>query len=389
MKISSVTVIPASYATDDDPPTRRSFAVLRMETDTGLIGWGEASDCYGHRHPLTLKTLFEEDLQFQLLGRDPTELEDLTTMLRWHAFASLGSRELIGGALAAIEIALWDIRGKVAGRSVADLIGRRRASVPLYAAGKPGFTLTADDHLAMLSNCLDRGVRAAKIRTGHSLAWDADFVTDFRSVLPDDVELMVDGKYNYTTRSAIALARVLGEAGVMMFEEPIADTDLDEVAWVAAHSPVPLSYGEHTFNLDDFRELIGRGAARILEPDASVCGGITEAVKVATLADLHGLSVVPHCGGLTAIGMAANLQAAATMPRLEFFEYDSRPYQPMRDDLTPTPLFRFDRIVDGHLPIPDGPGLGVVIDEECFKDHPYVIDESIARDTRLYGTPHI
>src|SRR5216684_6260289 len=133
MKITGVTVIPASYATDDNPPFRRSFAALRLDTDEGVTGWGEASDCYGHRYPLTLKALFEETVQWLLLGRDPLPLEDLMWNLRRTLYAPLGARGLVIQALSAVDIALWDIRGKMLGKSVSYLLGRKRESVPLYA----------------------------------------------------------------------------------------------------------------------------------------------------------------------------------------------------------------------------------------------------------------
>jgi len=122
MKITGVTVIPASYATDDKPPFRRSFAVLRLDTDEGITGWGEASDCYGHRYPLTLKALFEETVQWLLLGRDPQPLEDLMWNLRRTLYAPLGARGLVIQALSAVDIALWDIRGKLLGKSVSGLL---------------------------------------------------------------------------------------------------------------------------------------------------------------------------------------------------------------------------------------------------------------------------
>lgn len=390
MKIARVDVVPLSYATDDDPPTRRSFAVVKVTTDEGLIGWGEASDCYGHRHPRTVAALVDEDLRYLLEGHDALAFEPLLARVRERVFSSLGARELVISVLSGIEIALWDLRGKAYGRSVSELLGRCHDALPIYAAGKPAFTVEPAWHVeTFAAPLLDRGARAVKIRTGKDLGWDRRFVREVRELLPGHVELFVDGKYNYRPDSAIALAETLGELGVHAFEEPVADVDLDVVRRVADASPLPLAYGEHAFTVGGFRELIVRGRVRVVEPDVTTCGGIGEARKVAALAEAHGVELVPHCGGLTAIGMAANLHFAASLPHAPLFEYDGRSHQPLRDELDPAAPFAIDAIDDGRLPVPSGPGLGVTVDETVFDRYPYEIDEGIARSFPTYATPHI
>ena len=388
MKITDVTVITASYATDDDPPTRRSFAVLKVDTDEGIVGWGEASDCYGHRHPRMVQALFDEDLRFALLGHDPRESDELMPRL-WHRMhATLGAREIVSGALSAVEMALWDAAGKADGVSVGERLGRRRDSVPVYSAGKPALSGDADFHLAFLQPVLDRGATAAKIRPGRGLEWDAQFVRDMRDLLGDDVTMLVDGKYNYFPETAARLADVLGEVGAHCFEEPIIDTDLTAIAALAERSPVPLAYGEHAFGVIGFRELIEHGVG-VLEPDVAVCGGFTAAAGIAWLIADSGREIVPHVGGLTAIGFAANLHFAASLAHDAWFEYDARVHQPLRDDLAAGAPFALDRIDEGRLPVPTGPGLGVEIDEEVFAAHPYLVDGELLAPFRRYGTPHL
>jgi len=389
VKITAVTVIPASYATDDSPPFRRSFAVVRVDTDEGVTGWGEASDCYGHRYPLTLKALFEETIQWLVLGRDPLALEDLMWRLRRSLYAPLGARGLVIQALSAVDIALWDIRGKVVGRSISELLGRKRDSVELYAAGKPALNESPEWNVEFLSPLLERGVKAAKVRPGRDLAWDVAMVTRVRELLPDDVAMFVDGKYNYTFESAERLSRVLGDLGVRAFEEPIPYLDLDVVRRLADVSPVDLAYGEHAFTVHDFRDLLFRGGVLRLEPDVTVCGGFTEAVKILHLAETHGAHILPHCGGLTSIGMAANLQLVATYPDHTYFEYDARPYQPLRDETAESAPFELAKVVDGALAIPNGPGLGIEVDEAVFAKYPYEIGERIASTFPTYTTPHV
>jgi len=389
MKIVKVESIPLSYATDDDPPTRRSFSVLKLVTDDGLVGWGEASDCYGHRHPLAVKALFEEDLQYALLGRDPRSPDSMMRDLRNRVHASLGFREIVTQALSAIEIALLDVACQAEDVSISELLGRQSEEIPVYAAGKPALSGTVQSHVDFLKPVLERGAKAAKIRPGRDLEWDKEFVREMRALLGDDLTLMVDGKYNYYPDSAIELAQVLGEIGAHAFEEPITDVDLDAVRRVAEGSPIPLAYGEHAFGEIDFRNLIERAGVRIVEPDVTVCGGILEARRIAALAADTGVELIPHVGGLTAIGFAANLHFASSLPEAPLFEYDARSYQPLRDDLVDTAPFAPSQLVEGRVPVPTGRGLGIEIDEAVLTRFPYVIDEELLSTSRSYGTPHI
>jgi L-alanine-DL-glutamate epimerase-like enolase superfamily enzyme len=388
VKIIDVEVIPLSYATDDVPRTRRSFAVLKIVTDDGIVGWGEASDCYGHRHPLAVRALVDEDLKYALLGQDPADVVELIARLRNRVLATLGSRELGIQVLSAIDIALWDARGKADGVSIGHWFPRIHDRVPVYAAGKPALSHDAEWHLEFLKPVLDRGATAAKIRPGRGLEWDTAFVRDFRQRVGDDLTLFVDGKYNYFPETALDLSRVLADIGVHCFEEPISDVDIEAVAQLAAESSVPLAYGEHGFGVVGFRELIEHGVA-VLEPDVTVCGGIHEAVAIAELVETSGRELMPHIGGLTAIGLAANIHVAAAREGTVLVEYDARAHQPLRDELPGDSLFGVDRIVDGTLAVPEGPGLGISVDEAVFERFPYSVDADLLSVHRSYGTPHL
>ena len=389
MTIDQVEVIPLSYATDDDPPTRRSFAVLKLTTEEGLVGWGEASDCYGHRHPLTVKALVEEDLQYALLGREPAAVDELMPKLRARVLASLGAAELVVQVLSAIEIALRDLAAKENDEPLSAWLGRHSDVIPVYAAGKPAMAHDAAWHVDFLAPVLDRGARAVKVRPCRGVDEDSKFLREVRRLLGAETTLLVDGKYNYFPDSAIELSKTLGDIGAHCFEEPVADVDLREVARVAGASPVPLAYGEHAFGVRDFQRLIDEGGVRVLEPDVTVCGGIDEARRIADLVSRSGAELIPHVGGLTAIGFAANLHFAASLAERPLFEYDARAPQPLRDELAVGSPFALERITDGALPVPTGPGLGIEVDEEVFERYPYVVDDAIASTFPTYGTPHL
>jgi L-alanine-DL-glutamate epimerase-like enolase superfamily enzyme len=293
-------------------------------------------------------------------------------------------------AISGIEIALWDLRGKARGRPISDLLGRRRDDVPIYASGMLAFHLEPDEYVRTFDPALTRGVKTVKIRVGKDLAWDQAWVRALRERLPGDIEVLVDGKYNYTAPGAIEMSAVLAELGVIAFEEPMLDTDLDAVGSVAAQVDVPFAYGEHAFTVDDFHELVRHGAASILEPDVTVCGGFTEATRIAELAATSGCRIMAHCGGLSAVGLAANLHFVASLPETMPLEYDIQPVQPLRDQLlTDGARFGVENLVAGCLAVPTGPGLGIEVDRAALERFPYEIDRAIASSPTEYATPHI
>jgi D-galactarolactone cycloisomerase len=293
-------------------------------------------------------------------------------------------------AISGIEIALWDLRGKATGKSVSELLGRRRDAVPIYASGMLFFHLGPDDYVKTFDRALAQGVGVLKIRVGNEKEWDRDWVQSMRRLIPESIDLIVDGKYNYTAQSAVEMSALLADLGVLAFEEPMLDTDLTAVGEAARRARVPFAYGEHAFTLQGFRDLVAHGAASILEPDVTICGGFAEAQRVARFAAESGCEVAAHCGGLSAIGLAANLHFVASLPEAMPLEYDNRPVQPLRDDILATgPIFDIGHVRNGCLAVPTGPGLGIEVDREALSRFPYEIDRSIASAPTRYAFPHI
>jgi L-alanine-DL-glutamate epimerase-like enolase superfamily enzyme len=391
MKIDDIEVIAANYRTDEKPPRVRSFALLKITTSDGLVGWGEACDNFGHSTPLTLKAFVDEKLRWVLVGQDPRPLEALMWRVRQDTNRYSGFRELTMQALSAVEIALWDIRGKLAGKPVSELLGRFRDYLDIYASSNVAFEAAspADYQVQMNRPLLDRGVKSVKIRIGNNFDWDAAFVRAARKAFGRDVRLMVDAKYNYTTDSAIRMSRVLAEHEIFWFEEPIPDHNLDEMARLTAASPVPIAYGEHCFTVHDFRELVVHNAARILQPDVAICGGISEALNITHLGEIMGRLVVPHCSGMTAVGIAASLHFAAAMPKCLVFEWDSSPFQPLRDRLPTEALFANERIEGGRIAVPNGPGLGVEVNQAVLREYAHRLHPDLLASFPAYGTPRI
>ena len=191
------------------------------------------------------------------------------------------------------------------------LLGRVRDEVEVYASSVFLEEGPAAFHLELLDPLLAQGVTKVKVRVGPEWRRDLDTLASLRALLDPGVELMVDGSEIFTLPTAVELARRLHELGVMWFEEPLPQGDHAGIEALAAASPVPIAYGEHLFGVDEAIDAMRRGQLQVLQPDASTCGGLTEARGMAAAAAGFGVRVVPHvCAG--PISLAANLHLAAT-----------------------------------------------------------------------------
>jgi len=204
----------------------------------------------------------------------------------------------------------------------------------------------------------------AKVRTGPNWQRDLHTLRELRAQLPDDVELMVDGSETYTVPTALELARQLADLGVRWFEEPVPQSARAAIKTLAARSPVPIAYGEHLYGREDALDALSAGVT-VLQPDASISGGIAESREIAHVAAFHGARVVPHvCAG--PVSLAANITLAATVASIRAIEYPLH-LAPAWSALGTRRL----EIVDGAIAVPDGPGLGIELVEQVAAEHPY------------------
>ena len=388
MKIADIQVYPLGYVREQPTPFTRSFALVKVTTDAGLHGWGEASDCFGHSNPLVIQQVVEEEMKRHLLGKDPLLLEQHLQAFRQWVYPTLGLAGAVTQALSAVDIALWDIRGQALGQPVSRLLGHYRDQVAVYAAGTIAFDRAPDWHAAFFEPLLQRGCTTVKLRLGRSLRWDTELVRSVRELLGDEIDIIADAKYNYTLPTAIRLAAALEACDVLYLEEPLPEYHLEAIAQLAAQTSLPLAYGEHTYTVHGFRELIDHDVA-IFQPDATVVGGLHEARKVAALAEAWGRAVSPHCGGLSAVGIAANVHLSASTPTFTVLEYDATPTQPMRDLIVHGRPFSPERIVSGCLAAPAAPGLGVEVDEAALADFAYRPRSHKLDTPPSYATPHL
>jgi L-alanine-DL-glutamate epimerase-like enolase superfamily enzyme len=345
--------------------------LVRIETESGPVGFGEAKAAVGSAGTnAALCTCIEDELAPLLVGEDPRDISRLWDVMyngsrahfavaRGHAFPVLGRRGLTVAAIGGIDMALWDILGKSLGAPVWRLLGgRRHERMPAYASG--GWA-PADRIAAELQGFLARGAfKAVKMRVGAgdgALDHSIRRVRAAREGLADAVDIMCDAHGTWTVAEAKRFCRAVADCDVAWLEEPVCADDKRGQAEVRAATDIPIASGESEFTRFDFRDLIELRAVDILQPDLSIAGGITEAMRIEALASAHQLRFVPHLwgGGLT---FAAGLHVAAVASSGFILEY-SLGANPMLHELA---LEDFP-VVDGMIEIPERPGLGVTIDE--------------------------
>lgn len=331
----------------------RVTSLVRVHADNGLVGIGSA-----YSHPGMVQLTVDHQLAPLLVGLDSTDVEGLWERMyritRWY-----GRKGAAMSALGAIDMALWDLRGKHLGKPVWELLGGRRDWCPAYASAL--LWSTPEKLAEEAAGHLARGFRRMKMRLGRGLPYDHDAVLAVRRVLGDHGDLMCDGSMRYDLPTARKLGEFLTEQRVFWFEEPFEPENLDDYAALRGTIGVPLAAGENEFGLQGFRELARCGAVDILQPDACRCGGITELVRAADLASEHGLRFAPHTWS-DAVTVLANAQVVAAREHGITVEIDQTG-NPFIEQLLVEPL----RVVDGRLQLSRAPGLGLELREDVVE----------------------
>ena len=346
--------------------------LVRIETECGLVGHGEArGSVFSSSVNTGLNAVVEHELAPLLVGEDPRNISRLWdrmyngtradfALARGHVFPVMGRRGLTVAAISAVDIALWDILGKSLDAPVWRLLGGRKSSrMPAYASGgwKP-----ADQVGEELAGFLARGgFRAVKMRVGSAdgtLAHSVERVRRAREALGPDIDIMCDAHGTWTVAEAKRFCRQVADCDLAWLEEPVTADDKPGLAEVRAGTDIPIATGESEFTRFAFRDLLVLRAADILQPDLSIAGGITETMRIEALCAAHQVRFAAHIwGGATTFAAGLHCSAAATSSFI--LEY-SVGANPMLHGLA---LEDFP-VEDGHIAIPDRPGLGVTIDED-------------------------
>jgi len=328
----------------------RHWLFLEIHTDAGIVGVGEASGW-----PLVVETAIR-DLAPLLIGEDPTHIERLWLKLRTALISHGMTGTVGGGALSGIEMALWDIKGKVLNTPVWNLLGGLvRDRIRVYAHA------STPEHARA---CVALGYRALK--TG-GVARPLEKVAALREAVGQDIDLMVDlhGPPDLTTKDAMVIGRELERYRLLFWEEPVSCDNWEGLARLRDTVAIPLATGERLATMWEFQRLLAQGCADVLQPDTGRCGGISQMRKVAAMAEASFVSMAPHSGSLGPVAEYAALHVLASIPNaliLERFSHDC-----LARDLVATPPLQ---VVDGHIAVPSRPGLGVELVKAELRKHP-------------------
>ena len=379
MKIKSIKAywlrcpIPAGRQWRSDYGQLTHFDMTLVEvTDTeGHVGYGEAKAAVGATGACaSIVTCIEHELAPQLEGVDAERItavwEQVYSGSRAHyardrgrVFPVLGNRGTTISALSGIDTALWDLRGKRLGVPVVDLLGGAcRDSMPCYASGGWADKEALGDQL---QSYVDHGYGGVKMRVGvmdETLDRTVDRVGEARRALGPDVDVMVDAHGTFSVPEARRFARQTEDLNLYWFEEPVTSDNKAGTAEVRRGTTTPIAAGESEFTRFDFRDLIQQGAVDVLQPDCAIVGGITEARRVAALAETYQLELAPHCWG-SAFSFMAGVHLAFSSPSAVYIEH-SLGGNPLLYDL----VREAPTVTQGRIRVPERPGLGVDIDPD-------------------------
>jgi galactonate dehydratase len=345
----------------------RNWLFVVVETDEGLSGVGEGSL---PGHPLAVAAAVEEYRNY-IVDEDPSRIQHLWQVMYRQPFFRSGAVTL--SAMSAIEQALWDIKGKVAGLPVYELLGGRcHDRIKLYVNGPSGETAAGVAESAR--SLFDQGFTAMKtnvddavlpVQSARILRNAVEHIEALRDAVGSDVEIAWDAHGRLSPTMSIRLARALEPYDIWFLEEPALPENVKGLLQVARATSIPIATGERLFTKWAFREVLELGAAALVQPDLSHCGGVLEARAIAAMAEVYYCGFAPH-NPLGPINTIVSAHVATASPNFVALEVCLYPPEWTRD-LISEPL----EFVDGYLELSDEPGWGVELDVELCHAHPY------------------
>jgi L-alanine-DL-glutamate epimerase-like enolase superfamily enzyme len=344
---------------------KRDAVVVKVTTDSGLVGWGESHHgrCHGavaHLVNTTLKQL--------VVGMDASDVVGV-----WQKIykMQLGSHGMGAGcclAMSGIDLALWDIRGQAAGMPLYQLLGGSSKPVPAYAGG---VSLGYQEPAKLVEEArplLAMGYKAVKLRVGDTPRRDLARIAAVRKAFGDDLVILTDANTGYSLADARAAMPAMDDYGVGWLEEPFPAHDYRSYLEAKGFGLVPLAAGENHYTRFEFNRVIEDGAITVLQPDLSKTGGITEALRIAALASAWKLPINPH-SSMTGLNMAATIHFLCAIDNGGYFEGDVSKGNLFRDELVSKP---YEVGMDGCVRPLEGNGLGLKVNEEFLQKHPVI-----------------
>lgn len=271
-------------------------------------------------------------------------------------------------AISAIDIAIWDLVGKVEGKSISELLyGGFRSQIPVYASLYP-IGETPEEVKRNCEQAIAKGFRAVKLDgppLGQDARLDAEILRTVRDSIGGEYELMVDvAEPGWDLKQGIARTRMYSEYNLYFLEAPFGPEELENYRALSESVDMRIAYGEQHTTRYEFKELIEKGKLEIVQPDISRAGGITELRRIAHMAQMRGVLMIPHCWK-TGISIAANLHLLSALQNAPYLEFCQPPTSPLRYEL----LKHDFSVVNGCVQVPDGPGLGIELNEKTVEKY--------------------
>ena len=344
--------------------TERRICIVKITTESGLVGWGEG---YG---PAGIVRAGVEHLTQFIIGMNSLETETIWNVM-YRRTLDYARRGILVSAISAIDVALWDLKGKIMQQPVYMLLGGKKQDyITPYATGLY-FTRCNNLTEKLCKEAelyVDMGFKAIKMKVGLGIEEDIAIVDKVRKTIGSEVQLMIDSNHAYNLREAIQLANSLEKYDIGWFEEPISPEFYDQYSELRSKTTIPIAGGECEYLRYGFHTLLDSKSVDIIQPDICSTGGLTEAKKISTLASVYGVEIVPHSWG-TGIALSAaahfitNLDVVPGRMNAKtcYMEYD-RSENSLRDELTQNSMI-FD---NGIIKLGDKPGLGFELNEDAL-----------------------
>ena len=373
-RIADIRAVPISFPVPANQSVRlgigrsvkRDAVLVRVESDDGHIGWGEA---HHGRCPGAIARLIDTTLRELVLGLEAFDVNGVWARVYKMQLASHGMGAAAALALSGLDLALWDLRCQATGWPLVTMLGGTAKPIKAYAGGialgwQEPTTLVeeAQRHIAS-------GYRALKLRVGDTAAKDIARVRAVRAAVGDDIELMVDANTGYTVDDVRRVMPAFEECGIAWLEEPFPPQDRMAYKKAAALGRVPLAAGENHFTRYEFDLMLEDGHVGVVQPDLSKTGGITEAMRISAMASARKMTVNPHTSA-TAINMSTSIHFLAAVDNAGYFEGDVTTLNPFRDLLGDRLPYALD--AKGCVSPLDGVGIGLKIDTAFIAEHPLI-----------------
>ncbi|MFC7403277.1 mandelate racemase/muconate lactonizing enzyme family protein [Citricoccus sp. GCM10030269] len=351
MKIENIDTwvlrVPFLRATADFDDAHHELIGVTVHSE-GLTGMGY-SFITDHAGGTSVKALIDDLLAPSILGRDASQPQRI-----WDSMEELTHRMGTGinrFAMASIDIALWDLKSKSHGNSLAAELGQLTDDVPVYGSGKAGGRLSVDELVRLSEEYVESGFDAVKIRVGRDPQDDPARIAAVRTALGDGVRIMIDANERLTYPTALSLGRRLAEYDIFWFEEPVLFTDRQSHVELAHHLPMPVVGGEHHCSAAEFVDYVTSRAFSIAQPNVCMVGGITEMIRIMNLAESHGVGFAPHLMTDLNVHLAAATNSTVYVEYFPFLE----PYTTNRLEIS-----------HGRAAVPTTPGHGIEFTEDAF-----------------------